>query len=118
MVRYWLALLLLTIPSAAHAQTEPSGQGGRVTGKKVFTISVDLVQLDVTATDSDGRHVMDLKPEDFVILQDGKPREITSFSLIRVKEPGEYRTKYKPATLDKNAPATPAPPTACRAAGG
>ena len=109
MVRYWLALLLLTIPSAAHAQTEPSGQGGRVTGKKVFTISVDLVQLDVTATDSDGRHVMDLKPEDFVILQDGKPREITSFSLIRVKEPGEYRTKYKPATLDKNAPATPAP---------
>jgi hypothetical protein len=33
-------------------------------------ITVTLVQIDAVVTDSGGRHVMDLGPEDFELLQD------------------------------------------------
>jgi VWFA-related protein len=112
MVRYWLAFLLLTASFAAYAQTDSSGQEGKPAGKKVFSISVDLVQIDVTATDSDGRHVTDLTPEDFIITQDYKPQEITSFSLVRVKDPVEVRSPvYQPAAPDEAAASVPAPAT-------
>lgn len=109
MARYWMVLLLLTVPFTVHAQSESSDREDRPMGKKVFSVSVNLVQMDVTATDSNGRHVTDLTADDFVILQDGKPQEITSFSLIRVKDPEARRPAYKPAAQDKNAPSVPAP---------
>jgi VWFA-related protein len=49
----------------------------------VIRISVDLVQMDAVVTDPQGHHVADLKPEDFQILEDGKPQKITHFSSIQ-----------------------------------
>jgi VWFA-related protein len=49
-------------------------------------VTVNLVQVDVTVTDSKGRHVTDLKPRDFEILQDGKPQVITNFSSVTAPE--------------------------------
>jgi VWFA-related protein len=46
----------------------------------VIKVSVDLVQMDAVVTDSQGHHVAGLKPEDFRILEDGKPQRITAFS--------------------------------------
>jgi VWFA-related protein len=43
-------------------------------------ITVTLVQIDAVVTDSRGRHVMDLSPGDFELLQDQEPRAITFFS--------------------------------------
>jgi VWFA-related protein len=48
----------------------------------VIRIDVNLVQVDAVVTDSKNRHVDNLKAEDFVILQDGKPQAITNFSYI------------------------------------
>src|ERR1700730_4715943 len=45
-------------------------------------ITVNLVQIDVTVTDSKGRPVTDLKPEDFEILEEGRPQKITNFSYV------------------------------------
>jgi hypothetical protein len=45
-------------------------------------VTVDLVQLDATVTDSQGHHVPNLRPDDFVILEDGKPQKITHFSYV------------------------------------
>jgi hypothetical protein len=39
----------------------------------VVRISVTLVQVDVTVVDKKGNPVMDLKPEDFEVFQDGRP---------------------------------------------
>ena len=50
----------------------------------VFRGKVDLVTIDVSATDSRGRPVEDLKPGDFTVKVDGKPRPIASAELIRV----------------------------------
>jgi VWFA-related protein len=41
------------------------------------------VLIDVTVIDKDGRPVVDLKPEDFEINEDGKPQQIVSATLMR-----------------------------------
>ena len=54
-------------------------------------ITVTLVQVDAVVTDSQGRHVPDLRRENFELLQDGEPQNITYFAYV----PGE-----PPATAD------------------
>ncbi len=53
----------------------------------VVRISVDLVQVDAVVTNSKDEPVTDLTADDFIILQDGKPQEITNFSFIRTEDP-------------------------------
>jgi len=65
--------VLLSVCAAALAQ----GQS-----PTVIRIDVNLVQVDAVVTDSKNRHVSNLKAEDFVVLQDGKPQTITNFSYI------------------------------------
>ena len=48
----------------------------------VIRVSVNLVEVDALVTDSKGRHVADLKPEDFTILEDGNPQKITQFAYV------------------------------------
>jgi hypothetical protein len=43
--------------------------------------SVNVVALFATVHDADGKAVKDLTPDDFVLLEDGVPQEITYFSL-------------------------------------
>lgn len=58
-------------------------------------ITVTQVQVDAVVTDSRGRHVMDLDPADFEILQDSQPRPVTFFS--RVSAPAPQPTNSVPA---------------------
>ena len=51
----------------------------------VFTVTSTLVQMDAVVTDSKGRYVTDLTPEDFEVLEDGKPQKLTHFSYVRTK---------------------------------
>jgi hypothetical protein len=68
-------ILLGIVPLASRqAGEQPSGA--------VIRVTVSLVQLDATVTDSKCRHVADLKPSDFEILEDGKPQKITQFSYV------------------------------------
>lgn len=48
-----------------------------------FRGGVTLVTTDVIPRDSNGRFVADLKKEDFTILEDGQPQEITSFQMVQ-----------------------------------
>ena len=50
----------------------------------VFKGGVDLVNVTATVTDGDGRFIDGLAKEDFVILDDGRPQEIVSFTSERV----------------------------------
>jgi hypothetical protein len=38
-----------------------------------------LVNVDVVVTDSQGQPVTDLRPEDFTVLEDGKPVALSNF---------------------------------------
>ncbi len=57
----------------------PSSEDGTI---RVF---VELVELDVIVTNRKGRHVTDLRKEDFQILQDGKPQKIQALSYVWVQ---------------------------------
>ncbi len=50
------------------------------------TVSVDLVNVEVFATDADGAPVLGLGPEDFRVFEDGRPVEVTHFA--RIEAPG------------------------------
>ncbi|HET6898315.1 MAG TPA: VWA domain-containing protein, partial [Vicinamibacteria bacterium] len=43
----------------------------------VIRISTDLVQIDAVITDKDGNAVVDLRPEDFEVFEDGKKQNLT-----------------------------------------
>lgn len=45
-------------------------------------ITVSLVQVDAVVTGKDGKHVADLKRDDFRLFVDGKPRKISFFNYI------------------------------------
>jgi VWFA-related protein len=80
----WLALAAVSL---AQAPQEPT-----------LRVTVNLLQVDAVVTDRKGRHVTDLKTEDFEIRQDGKPQRVTHSTYIRTGPPGT------PAAQPKTAP--------------
>jgi hypothetical protein len=80
-LRYAGAVGLMVLGSAPLT---PQRTGQQSAGP-VIRVTVDLVQLDAVATDSQGHYVTDLKPEDFQILEDGKPQVITRFMRARCR---------------------------------
>jgi hypothetical protein len=75
----FLGILLASLVAPVYGQkTEPPKSqvpaAQRKTSKdEPVRISVTLVQVDAVVTDGKGRQVTDLKPEDFEILEDGRP---------------------------------------------
>lgn len=53
---------------------------GLVTGQQVFRAGVDLVHFGVVVTDRNGAPILGLTPEDFEILEEGKPQAIKVFA--------------------------------------
>jgi VWFA-related protein len=77
-LKYVLALVAFACLKTASPQQQPSPLPDfRI------RISVNLVQVDATVTDSRGKPVSDLTAADFQILLDGKPRTITSCNFIQ-----------------------------------
>lgn len=61
-----------------------SGHAAQDAQPQRFRAGVDLITIDVAAVDGKGRPVEDLKPGDFVVKVDGKPRPAVSAELIKV----------------------------------
>lgn len=82
----------------------------------VVRITSNLVQFDAVVTDKSGRHVTDLKPEDFEVAVDGKRQEITNFSYVSNESGTVASAAPAPKKgADKNAaPAAPVPPARLR----
>jgi VWFA-related protein len=88
MARRWPSLFTAVVAVAltASAQQQPPvmPQLGEV-------MEVSIVNVDVHVTDRNGRRVLDLKPEDFEVFENGKAQELTNFA--------EYRGNALPARL-------------------
>ena len=67
-----------------------------------FRTGINFVRVDVIVTDRQGNPVLDLKPEDFSVLEDGKPQAIEQFSVVKIDaasqlegpRPTEIRSDY------------------------
>lgn len=97
-------MLMLAGEALAFQQQNQTDEG-------IVRVSVDLVQVDAVVTNSKDEPVTDLVAEDFVILQDGKPQEITNFSFIRTEEPKEPGAPppQKASARGKDLPLPPPP---------
>ena len=54
---------------------------------ETFKAKTELVEVHAVVTDSHGHVVENLKKEDFLLLENKKPQEISFFSISRVDEP-------------------------------
>ena len=52
-----------------------------------FQVQVDFVDIDAVVTDERGNFVAGLTKDDFELLDDGKPQEISAFSLVDIPVP-------------------------------
>jgi len=79
MQRYFapLALIAFLVLTVAAQQPTPTPSG-----EDAVRISTDLIQIDVTVTDKNGRVVGGLNAEDFEIFENGEKQAISHFSFI------------------------------------
>jgi VWFA-related protein len=107
-----LALLIsLAVPVSSQQvqplpppKTEKPKTTQDVDEQDVVRITANLVQVDVVVT-KDGKLVNDLRPEDFEILEDGKPQVITNFSYVsNVGSPGAVKIVSTAGSKDKTVP--------------
>lgn len=115
----WMAVLASALPvlalavTAAGQELAPNSQQSAPVEQPLLRVNVDLVQVDVVVTDSKGKHIEDLKPEEFEILESGKPQRITNFSFISDTRSGMVVTGRE-AAKGPTAPARIAPGQANR----
>jgi VWFA-related protein len=111
---------------AAYAQQQPAPRPAVVQHPNAplqkqgykFEAEAQLVVLNVSAKDKDGKPVEDLKRTDFTVTEDGKPQEVKVFEFQRLEETTLPETKpaETPAAAPAAAPATGAAPAAPPAA--
>lgn len=115
--RYRSIFLIVFIVSssvfAGQQPQSPAQSGAQASDKpandkdEVVRLSVTLVQVDAVVTDKRGRQVTDLKPQDFEILEDGRPQQITNFSYVSLQPASGYLSAAT-ASIPAGAPAPPA----------
>jgi len=104
---------ILLLPLALLCTASPSQQQSDYT----FHSQSDLVLVNVTIRDKNGKFVEGLKPEDFTILEDNKPQKVVSFDVENVDAvPSLDVTQAKPLPGSEAAPATPPAPATDAAA--
>ena len=101
-----IALILLIAPNLVGQQPTSTPK----TGDDVVKISTNLIQIDVTVTDKNGKIVRDLKPEEFEVYENGQKQNISNFSFIS----NAKQTGVTDNATDKNAPTVVLPPTPIR----
>ena len=82
-----IAILISIQPLAAQAP------GGQAQTKKDDTVRLksDLVQVRAVITDKQGQLVSDLKREDFELLENNRPQQVTFFSVETINNPDPGR---------------------------
>ena len=99
------ALLLGVSLSMCFAQSAPDPNA------PIVRITTTLVQIDAVVTDKHGDPVADLTRNDFQILQDGHPHDITAFSFVSVAPKAVKQvTAPRPRSGDPGPPPLLVPP--------
>ena len=81
-----LVLLTMSVLSAGAQQSSPQPS----IDTPIFRATVDAIELDAFVVDAHGNPVSDLTADDFEIIADGTPRELTAFAAVNIPiAPGE-----------------------------
>src|SRR5688500_4352680 len=79
-------------PSAGSPQAQqppptppPAGQQAQDPQRQpTFRTGINFVRVDVIVSDKDGTPILDLKPEDFSVTEDGHPQKVEQFQVIKI----------------------------------
>ncbi|MDQ3488655.1 MAG: hypothetical protein M3468_13130, partial [Acidobacteriota bacterium] len=61
--------------------TPPAGQDPQ---RPTFKAGINFVSVDVIVSDKSGNPILDLKPEEFSVSEDGKAQKIEQFSIVKI----------------------------------
>jgi VWFA-related protein len=89
----FLFLLSAGFLLAAHAQSKPPSKPASSpvqSGDQTIRIETQVVQVEVTVTDKQGKVIRDLKRENFELKEDGKPQDIAYFSVGTATRPARW----------------------------
>lgn len=75
--------------AAPPPQPAPAAQPGQ---QPAIRTGINYVRVDVIVTDKNGQPVLDLKPDDFSVTEDGKPQKVEAFDLVKVEGTTEIAT--------------------------
>src|SRR5262245_55232518 len=75
-----MTVLVSLVPARPRAQTPPAPQGGQPT----FRGGTRLATFDAVGTDAKGRHVTDLTPADFEVVERGKKQTVRQVAYVDV----------------------------------
>ena len=104
-------LALLAALGASAQEKAPGQQQAReapaTPQAPVFEVAVDLVAVDVSVVDSQGRPLLGLVPEDFEIEVDGQPRAVASTEYLGREVEAPRPLAPKPAHYSSNDDAAP-----------
>lgn len=106
-----LLFVFLFVFNAFAQKPQPTATPTAVDEDDIVKISTNLIQVDVTVTDSKGKIVNDLTAEDFEIYENGKKQGITNFSFI---SGGVRKEQIAEKSKDKNKKALLLPPPTIR----
>src|SRR5262245_20734373 len=79
-----LALLAGAVARAARQQSAPAPPPDPQQSGVTFKAEVNYVEVDARVVDANGKFVPDLGQRDFEIVEDGKPQQISIFSLVNL----------------------------------
>ena len=65
----------------------------------IFRTGINFVRVDVIVTDKNGKPVGDLKPDDFEVIEEGKPQTIETFKLVSLDGGLMASTKEPPRAI-------------------
>ena len=101
MIKNLCPLSLVFVAVCAAFAQQPSPTPKPATDADVVKISTNLIQVDVTVTDKNGKIVRDLRPDEFEIYENGQKQKLSNFTFIdntretTVVRPEENSTKSK-----------------------
>ncbi len=103
----FLFFLSAVFPLAAQSPNKPPPKPAK-SDDQTIRIETQVVQVEVTVTDKQGKVVRDLTRADFELKEDGKPQDIAYFSVGTATRPARWLgTESKPKNKDASAPPTP-----------
>ncbi len=82
-IGYAVFLALFSLLSAQAQTSSPTPPADR----NVVKISTSLIQLDVTVTDSRGKIIPDLRPDEIEIFENGVKQKVTGFTFVSNPQP-------------------------------
>jgi VWFA-related protein len=104
----FLCLQVYGQSSSPAAQASPSPSPDQQQPKKIYEpapvlkVTTRLVTVDVVVVDQHGQPVTGLQAQDFTLIENGKPQQISIFKPHRPPAPGTVSTELKPLKLPAN----------------